>query len=137
MPVFWSIQLGHVIKTVGVPSVADEVMITQGSVEERSFVAVYGRQGRTVAAVAFDQSKLLEHYRRAIAEGAAFPPDEAMVNEAPEQDPEPAGLPDARAPWSVAGESDLVVTGDEPGAWRTTLRPRVTHDRPELVRQEN
>ncbi|RYZ26237.1 MAG: hypothetical protein EOP01_09295, partial [Propionibacteriaceae bacterium] len=138
VPVFWSIQFGHVIKSVGVPSVADEVMITQGSVEDRSFVAVYGRQGRTVAAVSFDQSKLLEHYRRAIADGAAFPPDVAMVNEAAGQDPEPAELPSARAPWSIAQETDLVVTGDDPSEWRTTWRPRRTGDhQPELVRQEN
>ncbi|GAB2573292.1 FAD-dependent oxidoreductase [Microlunatus antarcticus] len=137
VPVFWSIQFGHVIKSVGVPSVADEVMITQGSVEDRSFVAVYGRQGRTVAAVSFDQSKLLEHHRRAIAEGAAFPPDASTVNEAPDQDLEPAGLPSTRTPWAVAEETDLVVTGDEPSEWRTTWRPRRADDQqPQLARQE-
>ena len=37
VPVFWSIQVDHVIKSVGVPSIAEEVMLTQGSVHERSF----------------------------------------------------------------------------------------------------
>ena len=142
VPVFWSIQFGHVIKSVGVPSVADEVMITQGSVEERSFVAVYGRQGRTVAAVAFNQSKLLEHYRREIADAAPFPPEGAMVDETPDRQVEPAEVPTARATWAAAEEADLVVTGQEAGQWQTTWRPRrvdVPHPQPQpqLVRQEN
>ena len=55
VPKFWSIQFGTEIKSVGVASVADEVVIAQGSVEQRRFLAVYGSKGRIVAAVAFNR----------------------------------------------------------------------------------
>jgi NADPH-dependent 2,4-dienoyl-CoA reductase/sulfur reductase-like enzyme len=42
IPWFWSSQFGVNIKSVGVPSAAEEVMIAQGSLEEGHFVAVYG-----------------------------------------------------------------------------------------------
>src|SRR5918912_621464 len=38
MPIFWSTQFGIEIKSVGVPNVADEVVVTQGSVPDRRFV---------------------------------------------------------------------------------------------------
>jgi len=138
VPVFWSIQLGHVIKSVGVPALADEVMITQGSVEERSFVAVYGRQGRIVAAVSFDQSTWLEHYRRLIGESAPFPPEAATVDQAADHRPRPAEVPVAQASSPVAEETDLVVTGLDPGRWSTALRPPGTDaNRIQPVPQEN
>jgi hypothetical protein len=56
VPKFWSVQFGTEIKSVGVPSVADEVAIVQGSVDTRRFLAVYGYKGRIVAAVAFNQN---------------------------------------------------------------------------------
>jgi Reductase C-terminal len=138
VPVFWSIQFDHVIRSVGVPSVADEVLVTQGSVQERSFVAVYGRQGRIVAAIAFNQGKWLEHYRRLIAEAAPFPPDAATVDKAADQKPVPAEMPTEREPWASAEEADLVVTGSEPGQWRAVWRSR-TRDvrRPQPTREEN
>ena len=45
LPAFWSNQFGVNIKSVGLPTVAEEVVVTQGSVEERRFVAAYGRDG--------------------------------------------------------------------------------------------
>ena len=36
LPAFWSNQFGNNIKSVGLPTVADEVVVTQGSVPERS-----------------------------------------------------------------------------------------------------
>ncbi len=74
VPLFWSNQFGHVIKSVGMPEEADGVVIAQGSIEKRAFVAVYGANGRMVGATAVDQVKWVEHYRRQIADGAAFPP---------------------------------------------------------------
>ena len=64
MPAFWSIQFGVNIKSVGVPPFADEIQFTQGSKADRNPVAAYGRDGRVVAAVFFDQAKWLDFYRR-------------------------------------------------------------------------
>ena len=49
--------------------------ITQGSTDDRRFVAVYGYKGRVVAAVTFDQARWLEFYERLIEQAAPFPPD--------------------------------------------------------------
>jgi NADPH-dependent 2,4-dienoyl-CoA reductase/sulfur reductase-like enzyme len=56
-PVFWSAQFGTNIKSVGVPTFADQVVIAQGLVAERRFVAAYGSQGRITAAVGFNQGR--------------------------------------------------------------------------------
>ena len=58
VPAFWSVQFGVNIKSVGVPTFADEVVITQGSVAERRFVAVYGYKGRIVAAVSLQPGQV-------------------------------------------------------------------------------
>ncbi len=46
----------------------------QGSTDERRFVALYGHQGRTVAAATFDQGKWLDFYREQIEMAAPFSP---------------------------------------------------------------
>ena len=74
LPGFWSGQFGVNIKSVGVPPFADEIVVTQGSVEDRRFVAAYGRRGRIVAAVTFNQGKWLEYYAGLIEKSAPFPP---------------------------------------------------------------
>ncbi len=51
VPAFWSSQFGVNIKSVGVPSAADAVVIAQGSLADGRFVAVYGREEQVVAAV--------------------------------------------------------------------------------------
>ena len=61
------------IKSVGVPTFADQVVIAQGSVAERRFVAVYGYRGRVTAAVTFDQAMWLEFYQKMIEAAAAVP----------------------------------------------------------------
>jgi NADPH-dependent 2,4-dienoyl-CoA reductase/sulfur reductase-like enzyme len=75
VPAFWSIQFGANIKSVGIPPVADEILFTQGSVADRSFVAAYGQRGRLVAAAFFDQAKWLDFYRAQIEQAAPLPPD--------------------------------------------------------------
>lgn len=40
VPVFWSSQFGVNIKSVGVPTYSDQVVIAQGSLSERRLVAV-------------------------------------------------------------------------------------------------
>ena len=73
LPTFWSSQFQVSVKAVGLPSMADQVVFTQGSPDAGHFVAIYGRDNRIVAAVAFDQAKWLPHYRKLIETGAPFP----------------------------------------------------------------
>lgn len=74
IPTFWSHQFGFNIKSIGLPTLADEIVVTQGAVTERRFVAVYGQKGRVVAAVAVNMPRALEFYASLIENRAAFPP---------------------------------------------------------------
>lgn len=118
LPVFWSNQFGTNIKSVGVPTVADEVVIAQGSVEQRRFVAVYGYRGRITAAVTFDQAMWLDFYRGQIEQAAPFPPDYRAVGRPDELRPVPAGVAQRIAP---AEGATVVVTGHDPAERRVSL----------------
>jgi NADPH-dependent 2,4-dienoyl-CoA reductase/sulfur reductase-like enzyme len=98
VPTFWSFQFGVGIKSVGVPSYGEEVIVTQGSTDERRFVALYGHQGRTVAAVTFDQGKWLDFYREQIEMAAPFPPGYRTVDRPASRRPVPAEFPDPAVP---------------------------------------
>lgn len=74
LPAFWSSQFGLNIKAVGLADGADAVAIVQGDRASRRFLAVYGRAGRSVAAVSFDQARWLPAYADRILAGAPFPP---------------------------------------------------------------
>jgi NADPH-dependent 2,4-dienoyl-CoA reductase/sulfur reductase-like enzyme/ferredoxin len=117
-PVFWSAQFGTYIKSVGVPTLADQVVIAQGSVAERRFVAAYGYGGRITAAVAFDQAKWLEFYQGLIEAAAPFPPDFRTVDQPADRRPVPAQLPDQRI---RTQEATVVVTGHDPSERRAEL----------------
>ena len=75
LPAFWSNQFGVNIKSVGLPTIADEIVLTQGTAEERRFVAVYGQKGRIVAALAVNAPLLLPAYQALIEARAPFPPE--------------------------------------------------------------
>ncbi|GEO99950.1 NAD(P)/FAD-dependent oxidoreductase [Methylobacterium haplocladii] len=74
LPSFWSSQFGINIKGVGLADGADAVAVVQGSRASRRFLAVYGREGRAIAAISFDQARWLPAYAERIEAGAAFPP---------------------------------------------------------------
>ncbi|MFI9272908.1 NAD(P)/FAD-dependent oxidoreductase [Kitasatospora sp. NPDC052896] len=74
LPAFWSNQFGINLKCVGLPAIADQLVVTQGSLEQRKFVAAYGCRGRLVAAVAVDSPRVLDGYAALIEAGAPFPP---------------------------------------------------------------
>ncbi|HTK09678.1 MAG TPA: FAD-dependent oxidoreductase [Ktedonobacteraceae bacterium] len=74
IPNFWSNQFGLNIKSVGLPTFADEVVVTQGSVSARRFVAAYGHKGRMVAALAVNMPRGLDVYEMLIAQKSPFPP---------------------------------------------------------------
>ncbi len=74
LPAFWSDQFGMNIKSVGLPQLADEVVLTQGCFERGPFVAAYGRRGSTVGAVAVNSPRVLDGYAALVTQRAAFPP---------------------------------------------------------------
>jgi NADPH-dependent 2,4-dienoyl-CoA reductase/sulfur reductase-like enzyme len=117
LPVFWSNQFGINIKSVGVPTFADQVVIAQGSTEQRRFVAVYGYRGRITAAVTFDQAMWLGFYQGLIEQAAPFPPDFRMVGRDGMR-PVPAEVPEQILPASGA---TVVVTGHVPAERRVTV----------------
>jgi NADPH-dependent 2,4-dienoyl-CoA reductase/sulfur reductase-like enzyme len=110
-PVFWSAQFGTNIKSVGVPTYADQVVIAQGSVSERRFVAAYGYRGRLTAAVAFDQAKWLEFYQKMIEAATPFPPEFRAADQSDGLQPVPVGLP-AQGIRNL--QATVVVTGHDP-----------------------
>ncbi|GAA3168338.1 MULTISPECIES: NAD(P)/FAD-dependent oxidoreductase [Streptomyces] len=122
VPSFWSGQFGVNIKSVGVPPFGDEIAFTQGSVTERRFVAAYGRRGRIVAAVAFDQGKWLEHYARLIERSAPFPPPSAGWDLPDDMQPMPAEFPEPGVPTAMP---EVVLTGHDPTERKAEFRPRV------------
>jgi NADPH-dependent 2,4-dienoyl-CoA reductase/sulfur reductase-like enzyme len=67
VPFFWSDQYGTKIQFAGRRERADTVRVMHGSVDEGRFVALYGRAGRLVAALAFNWPSLLVGYRRLLA----------------------------------------------------------------------
>ncbi|MFD5572899.1 NAD(P)/FAD-dependent oxidoreductase [Streptomyces cadmiisoli] len=117
LPVFWSIQFGVNIKTVGVPTFADEVVVTQGSVADRRFVAAYGYRGRVTAAVSFNNAKWLDHYRQLIETAAPFPPPFPAPDQPADMKPVPVDFP---GPTLLAQGATVVVTGHDPGERRVT-----------------
>ncbi|MBW8090273.1 FAD-dependent oxidoreductase [Streptomyces hygroscopicus subsp. hygroscopicus] len=120
-PYFWSAQFGVNIKSVGVPNMADQIIVSQGSLSEHRFTAAYGYQGRVIAAVTFDQAKWLEFYQRQIEQAALFPPPFTTVDRRPEgMRPVPAGFPDPSVP---THGPEVTVSGHSPTDQRVTFTP--------------
>jgi NADPH-dependent 2,4-dienoyl-CoA reductase/sulfur reductase-like enzyme len=72
VPFVWSDQYDVKIQTAGVIRLGDEMVIAHGSLEERRFVALFGRDGRLVGALAFNRVRQLMGYRRMMREGASW-----------------------------------------------------------------
>lgn len=112
VPTFWSTQFDVNIKSVGVPPLASEIVITQGSPETGSFAAAYGNeQGRIVAAVTFNHGRYLDHYRQLIEQAAPLPGP--FTTEHPGK-PQPARFPHPAAPAYPYHGPTVVVTGHSP-----------------------
>ncbi|MDX3095422.1 FAD-dependent oxidoreductase [Streptomyces sp. ME19-03-3] len=112
VPTFWSSQFGHNIKSVGVPTFSDQVVVAQGSLEDRRLVMVYGHRGRVTAAVTVNMAKSLEYYERLIEAAAPFPPppgaaDRRMAAEVPV----PSDVPD---PSRLSHGPTVALTGHLP-----------------------
>jgi len=108
-PVFWSQQFGTNIKSVGVPTFADQVVVAQGSVPERRFVAAYGYRGRMTAAVSFDHGMWLGFYQNMIEAAEPFPPAFPEVDEPSYRQPLPAQIDPHES-----FHATVAVTGHDP-----------------------
>ncbi|GII63816.1 pyridine nucleotide-disulfide oxidoreductase [Sphaerisporangium krabiense] len=122
VPVFWSSQFGVNVKSVGVPSFSDQVVIAQGSLGERRLVAVYGYRGRVTAAVTVNMAKWLEHYQGLIETAAPFPPGPGAADGHPlvTEFPVPSNVPDPRG---LLHGPTVALTGHLPDRRLTLVRP--------------
>jgi len=80
VPYVWSDQYDCKIMSAGSFRADDERRIVHGSLAERRFVALYGREGRLVGALAMNRARQLVGYRRQIREGASL--EEAVARAA-------------------------------------------------------
>ncbi|HEY5025554.1 MAG TPA: FAD-dependent oxidoreductase [Acidimicrobiales bacterium] len=72
VPYFWSDQYDVKIQVIGHPGPDDDVVVVDGSVSERRFVALYGRAGRLTAALGFSRPRQLMGYRPLLEVGTSF-----------------------------------------------------------------
>ncbi len=72
VPFVWSDQYDRKIQSVGRFRPEDELRIVHGRLEERRFVALHGRGGRLVGAVAMNRGRQLMALRRRIREGISL-----------------------------------------------------------------
>lgn len=72
IPFFWSDQYGLKIQACGDLHDTDERRVVYGSLAERRFVKLYGRAGRLVGALAFNEPRRLMSYRRILREPLSF-----------------------------------------------------------------
>jgi NADPH-dependent 2,4-dienoyl-CoA reductase/sulfur reductase-like enzyme len=138
LPSFWSNQFGINLKAVGLPTIADTIVLTQGSIEEGRLVAAYGHQGRLVAAVAVNASRYLPAYQALIEARAPFPPNLHASDGPAELQLLPAGFPKHGQP---THDSGAAPTGSGPntpeqrmeGEALALLDPRVPLGAPPLL----
>jgi len=72
VPFVWSDQYDRKIQTVGHYRGDDDMEVVHGTLEERRFVAVFGRNGRLVGALGFSMPAKVMQYRKMIEERASF-----------------------------------------------------------------
>ncbi|MDP9335246.1 MAG: FAD-dependent oxidoreductase [Actinomycetota bacterium] len=72
VPFVWSDQYDRKIQTVGVVSADADVHVAHGTLEERQFVALFGRRGRLLGALGFNRPRFVMQYRRIIAERGSW-----------------------------------------------------------------
>lgn len=76
VPMFWSDQFDIKIQGVGRPKPTDELILAGGATESEKLIALYGRAGRLVGAVAFNQAPKLIQLRKLIGKRGTL--DEAL-----------------------------------------------------------
>ena len=68
------------VKSAGLTEGADAVAITQGDPAAGRFVALYGREGRCIAAVSVDSARWQPAHAELVAARAPFPPHGAATD---------------------------------------------------------
>lgn len=72
VPFFWSDQYEARIQFLGRASGGDDVRVVHGSLAERRFVALYGRDGRLRGAFGLNLPRKVMPYRNLLADGASW-----------------------------------------------------------------
>jgi NADPH-dependent 2,4-dienoyl-CoA reductase/sulfur reductase-like enzyme len=72
VPFVWSDQYDLNIQSVGHFSGDDEMHVVHGTLAERRFTAIFGRNGRLVGALGFGMPAKVMQYRRQIEEGSSL-----------------------------------------------------------------
>jgi 3-phenylpropionate/trans-cinnamate dioxygenase ferredoxin reductase subunit len=80
VPFVWSDQYDVKIQVVGSIRGDDEVTVADGALDERRFVALFGREGRLVGALGFSRPRIVMQYRKLIAQRASW--DDALAHAA-------------------------------------------------------
>jgi len=80
VPFVWSDQYDVKIQSVGRFNADDELRVAHGTLDERRFVALFGRRGRLVGALGFGRPRHVMQYRRMISERRSF--EEALEHAA-------------------------------------------------------
>ena len=78
VPFVWSDQYDRKIQTAGQFRGDDEMEVVHGSLEERRFTALFGRNGRLVGVLGFSMAAKVMQYRRLIQERVPF--DDALAH---------------------------------------------------------
>jgi len=77
VPYVWSDQYDLKLTAAGRPRGGDTVRVVDGSLDERKFVAVYGRDGKLAGAVAVNRMRKMVDWRKALHEDLSF--DDALA----------------------------------------------------------
>jgi NADPH-dependent 2,4-dienoyl-CoA reductase/sulfur reductase-like enzyme len=72
VPFVWSDQYDRKIQTVGIVAGDARVHVAHGTLDDRQFVALFGRNDRIVGALGFNRPRNVMQYRRLIAERASW-----------------------------------------------------------------
>lgn len=72
VPYFWSDQFTTKIQFVGRTRPGDELKVVHGSLEDRKFVTLYGREGKLVGVLTFSSPRQLMDFRRLLERDASF-----------------------------------------------------------------
>jgi 3-phenylpropionate/trans-cinnamate dioxygenase ferredoxin reductase subunit len=72
VPFVWSDQYDLKIQAIGQLRPDDDMFVAHGSLAERRFVALFGREGRLSGALAINRVRHLMGYRRMLREGRSF-----------------------------------------------------------------
>jgi NADPH-dependent 2,4-dienoyl-CoA reductase/sulfur reductase-like enzyme len=80
VPSFWSDHFDTRLQSVGLPGLADETTVVDGSIEERRFVAECRRGGRLVGAITYGMPRGLLKYRIALSRGEPSAPEASLAS---------------------------------------------------------